>query len=203
MRSQAGRQLQLIDPGGSLPPGFELRNAYLSSHRATSLMDNLMESAGLGTHSITVFGQTCPMPRRIAWYGDQDYSYSGVHHPARALPPMLNRLALQLERDLGQPFNCVLLNHYRTGRDSMGWHSDDDYKHDGHPLIASISLGATRRFRLRAKQDPSRSLGLDLEHGSLFVMGANTQRTHAHAVTRTRRAVAERLNLTFRFIAPR
>lgn len=164
-------------------------------------MEQLLKSAALDTHLITVFGRTCPMPRRIAWYGEQDYRYSGVHHPARALTPELKSLARQLERDLGQPFNCVLLNQYRTGLDSMGWHSDDDYKHGGHPLIASISLGATRRFRVRAKNAPSNSIGVDLPGGSLIIMGQEVQATHAHAVPRTAKPVGERLNLTFRFMA--
>jgi len=197
------RPSKLLHSGAVLPAGFELREAYVEASQASDLMEDLLATADLETHRIHVFGRSCPMPRRIAWFGQESYSYSGVHHPARPLPENLKRIAEQLRLDLDQPFNCVLLNHYLDGRDSMGWHSDDDYAAGDYPKIASISLGGTRRFRLRPKGDPARSIGMDLTHGSLLTMGAGTQLTHQHAVPRTRRKVDQRLNLTFRWMEPK
>ena len=203
MSQGSGKQTTFFKLGGGLPAGFDLLPDYLKAPEAYELMADLLETANLDTHLIRIFGRTCPMPRRIAWFGDQSYSYSGVQHPARPLPGNIQRLAQQLENDLEQPFNGVLLNHYRTGEDSMGWHTDDDYDAGEYPKIASISLGATRRFRLRPKSDPSLSMSVDLDHGSLLVMGAGTQLTHQHALPKMRKALGGRLNLTFRWMEPK
>jgi alkylated DNA repair dioxygenase AlkB len=97
-------------------------------------------------------------------------------------------------------FNSVLANLYRDGRDSMGWHSDDEPELGSQPAIGSLSLGATRRFVLKHRNDPSRKLVLELPHGSLLVMRGATQANYRHALPRTSRPVGPRINLTFRQI---
>src|SRR5690606_23089936 len=92
---------------------------------------------------------------------------------------------------------------YRDGRDAMGWHSDDEPELGPEPLIASLSLGAVRRFVLRRRDDPARKLALELGPGSLLLMGGSTQRYWKHALPRTARPVGARINLTFRQIAAR
>ena len=82
----------------------------------------------------------------------------------------------------------------------MGWHADDDYEAGPHTGVASLSLGATRRFRLRSRDADRRSIGMDLTHGSLLFMGPGTQAAWHHAVTRTARKVGVRINLTFRHL---
>jgi alkylated DNA repair dioxygenase AlkB len=97
-------------------------------------------------------------------------------------------------------FNSVLANRYRDGRDAMGWHRDDEPELGPQPVIASISLGATRRFRLKADDAAVPPLSLDLPHGSLLVMRGLTQSRFRHALPRTAKPVGERINLTFRRI---
>ncbi|HBK45083.1 MAG TPA: alpha-ketoglutarate-dependent dioxygenase AlkB, partial [Xanthomonadaceae bacterium] len=100
----------------------------------------------------------------------------------------------------GADFNSVLANRYRDGRDAMGWHSDDEPELGPQPLIASLSLGAARRFAFRHRSDPALRLALTLGHGDLLLMAGATQSHYRHALPRTARPVGERVNLTFRRI---
>jgi len=108
---------------------------------------------------------------------------------------------LQVE-GLGR-FNSVLLNRYRGGGDYMGWHSDDEPELGPAPVIASLSLGAARRFLLRRGDDPARKAEYLLGHGDLLVMAGQTQQFYQHALPKMARVQGERINLTFRWIAPR
>lgn len=114
----------------------------------------------------------------------------------RSCAPLRTRLA----DELGVDFNSVLANRYRDGRDRMGWHADDEPELGDRPCIASLSLGATRRFSLKARQGDDR-LTLALPHGSLLLMRGHTQRNYRHALPPTARPVGGRINLTFRHIA--
>jgi alkylated DNA repair dioxygenase AlkB len=107
-----------------------------------------------------------------------------------------------LAGELRVDFNSVLANLYRDGRDSMGWHSDDEPELGAQPVIASLSLGSTRRFVLKHRRDPSRKFALELPHGSLLLMRGATQANYRHALPRTARPVGPRINLTFRRISP-
>jgi alkylated DNA repair dioxygenase AlkB len=109
----------------------------------------------------------------------------------------------RVEQLCGARFNTVLLNLYRDGRDSMSWHSDDEPELGDAPLIASLSLGATRRLLLRTRSVPRQRIGLELEAGSLLLMEPPLQAHWQHAVPKTRRACGPRLNLTFRWVLPR
>lgn len=148
--------------------------------------------------SARIMGRTVPLPRLTAWYGDAAYRYSGIDHPAR--PWLADVLALKgaAEAHAGTPFNAVLLNLYRTGRDGVAWHRDAEPALGPDPVVASVSLGAVRRFRLRHVRDKSLQVTLDLPHGSLLVMGSGSQRFWLHALAKTARPVGRRLNLTFR-----
>jgi alkylated DNA repair dioxygenase AlkB len=112
----------------------------------------------------------------------------------------LRPLRERLSRELGVEFNSVLANRYRDGRDCMGWHSDAEPELGPAPVIASVSLGAMRRFVLKHRGEPERKLALELPHGSLLVMRGETQRHYRHALPRTAKPVGERVNLTFRRI---
>ncbi len=147
-----------------------------------------------------IAGRTLPIPRLQAWYGEKGYAYSGLALPPNSMLPEMKELAGVLEELLGMPFNSVLANLYRDGNDSVGWHSDDEPELGVNPCIASLSLGADRRFQLRHKRDSSQRLSLDLTHGSLLVMGAQTQHHWRHQLAKTRRQVGARINLTFRYI---
>ena len=152
-----------------------------------------------------MFGREVDTPRLTAWYGDPgvSYAYSGAVHDARPWPPEVARLRDRLHDELGVRFNGVLGNLYRDGRDAMGWHSDDERELGPRPVIASVSLGAARRFRLRHRTSADApSLDLPLQHGSLLVMRGDTQRCWRHCVPRTARTCSARVNLTFRRIVP-
>ena len=181
------------------------RPGWLPAARADTLFDALLAQVPWEIHRIRLFGREVDSPRLSCWMGDADatYRYSGVRHAPRPWLPALDEVRERLYREAGIGFNSVLLNRYRDGRDAMGWHSDDEAELGPEPVIASLSLGATRRFVLKHRGEPSCRLALELEHGSLLLMSRATQRNYRHALPRTAKAVGERINLTFRrIIAP-
>ncbi|HSX60936.1 MAG TPA: alpha-ketoglutarate-dependent dioxygenase AlkB [Tahibacter sp.] len=153
-------------------------------------------------HHLQIFGRRVASPRLSCWVGDAGavYTYSGTRFAPHPWTPVLSRLRSELETLCAQPFNSVLCNLYRDGRDSMGWHSDDERELGPEPTIASLSFGATRRFRLRHKRDPASMLDLPLPSGSLLLMAGATQRNYRHDLPRALRVVEPRINLTFRQI---
>jgi len=148
---------------------------------------------------------TYAVPRLLAWYGDPEarYRYSGLEHQPLPWTPLLAEIRTRVQEACGRPFNAVLLNYYRDGNDSMGWHSDDEPELGRDPLIASLNLGGTRRFDLRRKGTTRIGHSLELGDGSLLVMGGQTQHHWQHQVAKTRKPVAPRINLTFRLIRGR
>lgn len=186
-------------PGARL----QLARGWMSAAEAGALMQVLRDGLPWEVHHIRLFGREVPSPRLSCWIGDPDavYRYSGTRFSPHPWTAGLSALRQRLQVELGQPFNSVLANRYRDGRDAMGWHSDDEPELGPEPLIASLSLGAVRRFVLRRRGDPGRRLALELEPGSLLLMGGTTQRHWKHALPRTTRPVGERINLTFRQLA--
>lgn len=170
---------------------------------AGALMQRLLREIPWTQHQVRMFGRELPSPRLSAWIGDADavYTYSRVRHQPALWTPALAQLRERLQVELGARFNSVLANRYRDGRDSMGWHADDEPELGREPLIASISLGAVRRMRFRAR-DRSAVAAIDLADGSLLLMGGRTQTLYQHAVDKTRADTGERINLTFRWIQP-
>lgn len=146
-----------------------------------------------------MFGKLLPMPRLTAWYGDKGYTYSGLHNKPQPWLPVLLELKERVEQASGNKYNSVLLNLYRTGQDSMGWHSDDEAELGNEPAIASLSFGGERKFsfRHRTRKD-LKSQSIDLAHGSLLLMQGATQHHWLHQVPKTARAMTPRINLTFR-----
>jgi len=153
-------------------------------------------------HRLRLFGQEVEAPRLSCWIGDAAavYRYSGTVFSPRPWTPACAELRERVVILCGEKYNSVLCNLYRDGRDSMGWHSDDEPELGVEPRIASLSLGAVRRFRLRHRRDPALRLELDLAPGSLLLMAGATQRNYRHDLPKTQRPVGPRLNLTFRRI---
>jgi len=149
-----------------------------------------------------IHGRYHRTPRLTAWYGDPEarYRYSGTIHEPLPWTPLLEDIRQRVMKTVGQPLNAVLLNHYRDGQDSMGWHSDAEPELGRDPLIASLNLGGSRRFDLRRVGSTRIEHSLTLEHASLLVMRGPTQHHWQHQVAKTRQACAPRLNLTFRLI---
>ena len=152
-------------------------------------------------HTIRIHGRTVPTPRLTAWMGDSAYRYSRLVNEPQPWPPALVELRDRLRRELGVDVNSCLANLYRDGSDSMGYHSDDEPELGPRPVIASISLGARRRFALRHRSSGQRWTW-ELGEGDLLVMSNESQSDYAHAVPKTARAVGPRMNLTFRLFSP-
>jgi len=180
---------------------------FLPPAVAAGLLSELTNTIAWQQEPIMLFGKAVMQPRLTAWHGDPAarYQYSGLTMEPQPWVPALQQLRQQVEVATGTQFNSVLLNLYRTGRDSMGWHADNEPELGPTPVIASISLGHTRRFRLRprdSQRTPHKPVSLDLPSGSLLVMRGLTQQYWLHAVPKTARLVGPRLNLTFRYVTP-
>jgi alkylated DNA repair dioxygenase AlkB len=190
-------------------PGAELAHwpAWLAPAEADALFESLLGQIAWETHVIRIRGREVSSPRLSCWIGDRgaSYMYSRTRFEPRPWPAALAALRARIDEACGAGFNSVLANLYRDGRDAMGWHSDDEPELGQEPVIASLSLGAERRFVFRRK--PTRgqanvrtALELRLAHGSLLRMAGATQRLYQHALPRALRVAAPRINLTFRRI---
>ena len=151
-------------------------------------------------HRLRLFGREVDSPRLSCWIGDADavYTYSGTRFTPHPWTSACGELRDGISVLCGEKYNSVLCNLYRDGRDSMGWHSDDEPELGAQPCIASLSLGAARRFRLRHRRDPGLRLELELAPGSLLLMSGTTQRYYRHDLPKSARVTEPRINLTFR-----
>lgn len=178
---------------------------FLPPVAASNLLRELEATIAWRQDAIRLYGREVLQPRLTAWHGNPaaTYRYSGLHLTPQPWTPALQQLRVQVEEATGAAFNSVLLNLYRYGQDSMGWHADDEPELGPTPVIASVSLGATRRFRLRPRnvhETPHAPLTIELSSGSLLVMRGPTQQHWLHAVPKTARPTEARLNLTFRLV---
>ena len=178
--------------------------SWLGAAEADSLLDLLHAEIPWERHRIRIFGREVDSPRLSCWIGDPgaSYTYSRTRFEPHPWSPALADLRTRVEATTGCAFNSVLANLYRDGADGMGWHSDDEPELGHAPSIASVSLGAPRRFQLRHRSDPAQRATLTLAHGSLLLMQGTTQANYRHALPKTTRPVAPRLNLTFRLVHP-
>lgn len=185
-------------------PDCELRYlpGFLEPDRAATSFERLLTEMPWREDEITLFGKTYLQPRLTALYGEggKTYSYSGITMHPLPFTPLLQELRDAVEKASGRDFNTVLINLYRDGRDSNGWHADNERELGPAPVIASLSLGAPRAFHLKHRQFKDQRYKLILEPGSLLLMAGNTQRFWLHQVPKTRRPVGPRINLTFRKI---
>ena len=151
---------------------------------------------------LKMFGNLIPVPRLESWVADEglDYTYSGIHHEPDPWIDELVELRDLSSSHTGTSFNSVLCNLYRDGSDGVDWHADDEPEFGPMPVIASWSLGATRRFDLRRVDDHSIKVELELHHGDLVIMNGTTQELWRHRVPKTKKPVGERINLTFRLV---
>jgi alkylated DNA repair dioxygenase AlkB len=177
--------------------------AWLAPGDAEVLFAGLRDGIPWSVHRIRLFGRDVDSPRLSCWIGDPGtgYTYSGAHFEPNPWPVALRAHRARLAGELCIDLKSVHANLYRDGRDAMGWHGDAERELGAAPVIASLSLGATRRFVLKHRSDPSRKVALDLPHGSLLLMRGATQANYRHALPRTARPVGPRINLTFRRIA--
>jgi alkylated DNA repair dioxygenase AlkB len=173
----------------------------LSSREADQYFNLLMKNILWKNDEVVIFGKHIVTKRKAAWYGDSDYLYTYSNTTKHALPwtKELSYLKQIVEEVAGAKFNSCLLNLYHNGDEGMGWHSDDEESLGKNNTIASLSLGAERKFLLKHKQT-KQTLSLVLEHGSLLIMKDSTQANWLHSLPKSKNITQPRINLTFRTI---
>ena len=174
---------------------------YLDNSSSDKLLETLLERNQWEREILKIYGKSISAPRLTSWFSDPmvSYRYSGKKRFGKPFTPELFQLRQILNARLNVHFNFVLANFYRDGKDYVGWHADDEPDLGSRPLIASVSLGESRRFRVRHN---SRKVteSIDLVHGSLLIMRGQSQSHFKHCLAKTKRLVNSRINLTFRTI---
>lgn len=175
--------------------------AIFSDQESTYWLQLLQSQVAWRQDDIVMFGKTVTIPRLQAWYGEPGtgYQYSGLRMEPNPWNDALTFLKQRVESLTFGDFNSVLINQYRDGNDCVGWHSDDEPELGQRPVIASLSFGAQRRFRLRHKITKD-STELILPSGSLLLMSGDTQKYWQHAILREKKVDQPRINLTFRYV---
>ena len=173
----------------------------LTPCEAQDYLEVLLTTVPWRNDEAIICGKHIVTERKIAWYGDADYSYtySGTTKTALAWTRELRALKGLVEGKTGTSFNSCLLNLYHDGNEGMGWHSDDEKSLGKNTAIASLSFGAERKFAFRHKRN-GESISIQLEDGSLLVMKGTTQTFWQHSVPKSAKITTPRINLTFRTI---
>lgn len=175
---------------------------FFTAKNATHYFNVLKANTPWQQDTIRVFGKTHLQPRLTALYGNnaKSYTYANITMQPHAFTPELLAIKAAVEKEVGVVFSSCLLNYYRDGKDSNGWHADDEKELGPHPVIASVSFGAERFFHLRHKRNKVLKHKMHLQQGSLLVMQGKTQTYWQHQIAKTARKIGGRINLTFRVI---
>jgi len=188
---------------------FKLPNAELiyipncfSKQKSNDYFNTIKTETNWQHDDITVFGKTYKQPRLTALFGDSDlsYSYSNIVMHPEPFSSSLKHIKKEVERISNHNFNTLLINLYRDGNDSNGWHADNEKELGQNPIIASVSFGETRPFHFKHKRIKKQRHKLNLEHGSLLIMKGEMQHFWKHQIAKTKKEIGERINLTFRTI---
>ncbi len=175
---------------------------FFDTEESDLLFQELLLTIPWQQDDIKVFGKVHAQPRLTALFGNEgkSYSYSNIKMQPHSWNPILQNLKLKAEAVSATEFTTVLLNLYRDGKDSNGWHADNEKELGTNPIIASMSFGAERYFHLQHNNDKNLKLKILLEHGSLLVMKGTTQHFWKHQIPKTAKPIGSRINLTFRSI---
>lgn len=188
---------------------FDLPNAsieyypnFFDATKSDQLFTKLLNEIPWQLDNITVFGKTHPQPRLTALFGNEGkpYSYSNIVMQPHPWNPILMFIKNEIEAICNENFTTVLLNLYRDGKDSNGWHADNEKELGRNPVIASVSFGAERSFHLKHNSITDAKQKITLEHGSLLLMKGETQHFWKHQIPKTAKPIGSRINLTFRII---
>jgi alkylated DNA repair dioxygenase AlkB len=199
-------QIDIWDDTGKRAPDLagllEYFPGFFDKAESQVLFDSLRSSVQWKQETLRLYGKQIPTPRLTAWYGDEGvaYKYSGRTFYALAWTEELLYIREKLANVTGVSFNSVLLNLYRDGNDSMGWHSDDEPELGTNPVIASVNFGQERRFDFRNKTDHTEKYRINLANGSLLVMKGDIQHLWQHQVAKSAKVKDGRINLTFRVV---
>lgn len=175
---------------------------FFSATKADELFAVLLEKIPWQQDNITVFGKSHPQPRLTALFGNEGkpYGYSNIVMHPHPWNPVLTYIKESIAAVCEENFTTVLLNQYRDGKDSNGWHADNEKELGRNPVIASVSFGAARVFNLQHNTDKNQKIKIILEHGSLLLMKGTTQHFWKHQIPKTTKKIEKRINLTFRSI---
>ncbi|WP_313803949.1 alpha-ketoglutarate-dependent dioxygenase AlkB family protein [Flavobacterium sp.] len=181
---------------------IEYTPTFFSEKEAKILFEELLATVPWQQDIITIFGKNYNQPRLTCFYGDfgLQYTYSGITMNAIPWNKTISEIKQRVENHTQQTYNSVLINLYRDGKDSNGWHADDEKTLGQNPVIASISLGEKRPFQLKHKIDSTVKKTIELESGSLLLMKGTTQHYWKHQIPKTVKPINPRINLTFRTI---
>ncbi|WP_372797999.1 alpha-ketoglutarate-dependent dioxygenase AlkB [Litorivivens sp.] len=175
-----------------------IQRTFLSDHQ--SWYEQLVREVTWEQPEVNLYGKRHKVPRLTAFQGDEgvSYQYSGLRHEASGWSPTLHLMKNRIDSLLGTRFNTVLLNWYRNGLDTMGFHADDERELGENPVIASVSLGSDRRFVIKRRDNNKIKREIVLSGGSLLVMADRFQREWLHGIPADKRLTSGRINLTFR-----
>ena len=173
----------------------------LNKNQCSFYYQKLMESIQFKNDEAIIFGKKIITKRKVAWYGESEYSYtySKVTKTANIFTKELLELKKIVEKESGETFNSCLLNLYHSGEEGMAYHSDGEKMLKKNGAIGSLSLGAERKFSFKHKENKQR-IDVVLENGSLLVMKKGTQTNWLHRLPPTKKVKSPRINLTFRSI---
>ncbi len=186
---------------------FNLPNAeliyisnFLSTKEASLYFETIKKNTKWQHDDITVFGKTYKQPRLTALFGEsnQPYCYSNIVMHPKPFTSTLRTIKTKVEAESKTNFNTLLINLYRDGNDSNGWHADNETELGKNPVIASLSLGEPRPFHFKHRKIKSERHKLILEHGSLLIMKGEMQHFWLHQIAKTKKKINPRINLTFR-----
>lgn len=188
--------------GNILPSGGEaiLYPGFFDTSESDSIYARLAAETEWTQEPIKIFGKMVMQPRLTACYGEKSVAYSGITMKVYPWTELLTEIKQRVEAACGVAFNSVLLNYYRDGNDSMGWHRDNEPELGSRPVIASVSFGAPRVFKMRTYKEKDSTVSVELTHGSLLIMKGESQHEWEHSVPKSKKAQGGRINLTFRAI---
>lgn len=176
---------------------------FLPHDESIRYLETLLTEVAWQQNEIKMFGKVYNEPRLTAWYGDQGltYKYSGIQLKSTPWSDHLDELKSKVNAAASTEFNSALLNYYRDGQDSMGYHQDNEPELGLNPVIASLTFGASRIFQLKHITDKSiKRKDIPLKSGSLLIMAGATQHHWKHQIPKTKIPIGPRLNITFRVI---
>ena len=175
---------------------------FFDKAEADSIYAELINEIPWQQDEITVYGKKHLQPRLTALFGNEGkpYSYSNIKMQPHPWNLLLQKIKSKVESVSDTNFTTVLLNYYRDGKDSNGWHADNEKELGTNPIIASVSFGAERTFQLKHNSYKDRKKSIVLEHGSLLLMKGTTQHFWKHQIPKTAKPIGPRINLTFRVI---
>ena len=179
-----------------------MRN-FLTPTEAKHYFNLLQNNISWKQEEVRFYGKTYPVPRKTAWYGYEgfNYSYSGITCFPEVWTKELLEIKSQIEQFIPEEdFTSVLLNLYSNGNDKMGWHADNEKELGINPTIASVSLGETRRFDIKNKNNSELQYKFELTSGSLLIMRGALQHHWIHQIPAQKKVKNARINLTFRTI---